>query len=71
MADLVWSDPAPTDENQYFTNSPRGAGSVFGYQVVKMFLEVNGLGHIARAHQICMEGFHFLTLGIKHFLMIC
>ena len=56
MADLVWSDPAPIEGNEYFTNSPRGAGSVFGYQVVKMFLELNGLGHIARAHQICMEG---------------
>ena len=60
MADLVWSDPAPFEGSDFFTNSPRGAGSVFGRQVVKMFLELNGLGHIARAHQICMEGYFFV-----------
>lgn len=40
-----------------FTVSPRGAGYVFGGQVVKKFLQLNNLGHICRAHQICMEGY--------------
>jgi serine/threonine-protein phosphatase PPG1 len=58
MADLVWSDPdAEKDE---FTLSPRGAGYTFGAQVVNKFLQVNGMSHILRAHQLCQEGFQIL-----------
>ena len=58
MADLVWSDPdAERDE---FSLSPRGAGYTFGAQVVKKFLEVNGMNHILRAHQLCQEGYQVL-----------
>ncbi|KAJ3007162.1 UNVERIFIED_CONTAM: putative serine/threonine protein phosphatase [Siphonaria sp. JEL0065] len=73
MADLVWSDPAPNTHfpNQRFTAtsedmrgdfqiSPRGAGYLFGKQVTRHFLDVNGLGHICRAHQLCMEGYQIL-----------
>ncbi|RUP47569.1 Metallo-dependent phosphatase [Jimgerdemannia flammicorona] len=38
----------------------RGAGYTFGSQVVKKFLEVNGMQHILRAHQLCMEGYQVL-----------
>lgn len=55
MADLVWSDPDPDKEE--FAISPRGAGYTFGSSVVKKFLEFNGMNHILRAHQLCMEGF--------------
>jgi len=58
MADLVWSDPDP--ERDEFSLSPRGAGYTFGAQVVKKFLEVNGMNHILRAHQLCQEGFQVL-----------
>ncbi|KAJ1551536.1 putative serine/threonine protein phosphatase [Nowakowskiella sp. JEL0078] len=75
MADLVWSDPiqptAPTfnsnnplnsleDNKGDFAISPRGAGYIFGRDVTRKFLEVNGLGHICRAHQLCMEGYQIL-----------
>lgn len=58
MADLVWSDPDP--ERDEFSLSPRGAGYTFGAQVVRKFLEVNGMNHILRAHQLCQEGFQVL-----------
>lgn len=54
IADLMWSDPDPT--KQAFGVSPRGAGFTFGKEVVDMFLHRNGMSHILRAHQLCMEG---------------
>lgn len=35
----------------------RGAGYTFGSSIVKKFLEINGMEHILRAHQLCMEGY--------------
>jgi serine/threonine-protein phosphatase PPG1 len=58
MADLVWSDP--DQEKEDFVMSPRGAGYYFGKHVVSKFLELNGMTHILRAHQLCMEGFNVL-----------
>ncbi|KAI9206231.1 Metallo-dependent phosphatase-like protein [Polychytrium aggregatum] len=70
MADLVWSDPAQPnailagphtlDERGDFAVSPRGAGYTFGKEVTRRFLQINGLGHICRAHQLCMEGYQIL-----------
>ncbi|CAO1617783.1 unnamed protein product [Parajaminaea phylloscopi] len=59
MADLVWSDP--DHEKEDFAISPRGAGYTFGSSIVTHFLERNGMEHILRAHQLCMDGFtvHF------------
>ena len=34
-----------------------GAGYTFGGGVVRKFLEINGMKHILRAHQLCMEGY--------------
>ena len=62
MADLVWSDPDPEKED--FAISPRGAGYTFGSGVVHKFLETNGMSHILRAHQLCMEG--YASLFDKH-----
>ena len=39
---------------------PRGAGYTFGSGVVHKFLEQNGMSHILRAHQLCMEGYSSL-----------
>lgn len=41
--------------------SPRGAGFLFGENIVNQFFEANGLDMMARAHQLVMEGFklHF------------
>eukprot|EP00611_Tribonema_gayanum_P007400 TRINITY_DN1676_c0_g2_i5.p3 TRINITY_DN1676_c0_g2~~TRINITY_DN1676_c0_g2_i5.p3 ORF type:complete len:117 (-),score=43.51 TRINITY_DN1676_c0_g2_i5:466-816(-) len=53
MCDLLWSDPEEIDG---WGLSPRGAGYLFGGDVVQKFNEANGLTLIARAHQLVMEG---------------
>ncbi|KAJ1855811.1 putative serine/threonine protein phosphatase [Coemansia sp. RSA 1822] len=55
VADLVWSDP--DGDVTGFARSQRGAGYTFGARVVDRFLHTNGMAHILRAHQLCMEGF--------------
>ncbi|KAG1149178.1 hypothetical protein G6F37_002639 [Rhizopus arrhizus] len=54
MCDLLWSDP---EEIQGWGYSPRGAGYLFGGDVVEAFLHTNGLKFVARAHQLVMEGY--------------
>lgn len=54
MADLMWSDPEEVDG---WGISPRGAGYLFGGDVVAKFNEVNNIDLIARAHQLAMEGY--------------
>eukprot|EP00587_Corethron_hystrix_P008429 CAMPEP_0113308572 /NCGR_PEP_ID=MMETSP0010_2-20120614/6967_1 /TAXON_ID=216773 ORGANISM="Corethron hystrix, Strain 308" /NCGR_SAMPLE_ID=MMETSP0010_2 /ASSEMBLY_ACC=CAM_ASM_000155 /LENGTH=313 /DNA_ID=CAMNT_0000163661 /DNA_START=60 /DNA_END=1001 /DNA_ORIENTATION=+ /assembly_acc=CAM_ASM_000155 len=54
MCDLMWSDP---EEITGWGISPRGAGYVFGEDVVKMFNRQNNLDIICRAHQLVMEGY--------------
>jgi serine/threonine-protein phosphatase PPG1 len=75
MADLVWSDPDPEKEDFAISprsvncmlcnvveiaNESRGAGYTFGASIVRKFLELNGMNHILRAHQLCMEGYSVL-----------
>lgn len=54
MCDLLWSDP---DEIEGWGLSPRGAGFLFGGDIVKHFSYKNDLSLIARAHQLVMEGY--------------
>ncbi|KAH7275636.1 phosphoprotein phosphatase PP4 catalytic subunit [Fusarium solani] len=54
MCDILWSDP---DEIDGWGLSPRGAGFLFGADIVKVFNHRNDLSLIARAHQLVMEGF--------------
>jgi len=54
MCDLMWSDP---EDIEGWGLSPRGAGYLFGGDVVAKFNEINKLDLIARAHQLVMEGY--------------
>lgn len=54
MCDLMWSDP---EDIEGWGLSPRGAGFLFGGDVVNQFNQLNKLTLIARAHQLVMEGF--------------
>ncbi|KAJ3005004.1 Serine/threonine-protein phosphatase 4 catalytic subunit [Thoreauomyces humboldtii] len=54
MCDLLWSDPEEIDG---WGLSPRGAGYLFGGDVVAEFVHANHLELIARAHQLVMEGY--------------
>ncbi|KAF8004019.1 hypothetical protein HF325_001467 [Metschnikowia pulcherrima] len=55
MADLVWLDPDPDITD--FKLSPRGAGYLFGRDVINKFCHDNDLVQLVRAHQLCNEGF--------------
>lgn len=67
MCDLLWSDPdgsslplsapispkhLPPADIEGWGLSPRGAGYLFGADVVKQFVHANSLDLIARAHQL-------------------
>jgi serine/threonine-protein phosphatase 4 catalytic subunit len=58
MCDLLWSDP---EEVEGWGVSPRGAGYLFGHDVVTEFNNANNIDLICRAHQLVMEGYkwHF------------
>uniref|UniRef100_A0A7S3JV04 Serine/threonine-protein phosphatase n=1 Tax=Aureoumbra lagunensis TaxID=44058 RepID=A0A7S3JV04_9STRA len=56
MCDLLWSDP---EDIHGWGLSPRGAGYLFGADVVDMFNHSNKIDLIARAHQLVMDGFKF------------
>ncbi|TPX31317.1 hypothetical protein SmJEL517_g05348 [Synchytrium microbalum] len=57
MCDLLWSDP---DDVQGWGLSPRGAGYLFGEDVVTGFIHKNNIELIARAHQLVMEGYKLM-----------
>lgn len=54
MCDMLWSDPEDIID---WSVSPRGAGYLFGSNVVRRFNELNKFKLIARAHQLVMEGY--------------
>ena len=59
MCDLLWSDP---EEIEGWGLSPRGAGYLFGGDVVSTFNHSNGVSVICRAHQLVMEGYKWMFL---------
>eukprot|EP01069_Polyplicarium_translucidae_P003054 Polyplicarium_translucidae@DN2199_c0_g1_i3.p2 len=56
MCDLLWSDP---EEMSGWGLSPRGAGFLFGSDIVKQFCHSNDVEVIARAHQLVMDGYRW------------
>jgi serine/threonine-protein phosphatase 4 catalytic subunit len=60
FCDLLWSDP--DDSLSGWGSSPRGAGFLFGEDVVERFNHLNGIEYIARAHQLVMEGYKYMFL---------
>lgn len=56
MCDLLWSDP---EDIEGWAISPRGAGFLFGGNIVDEFRRVNNISLMCRAHQLVMEGFKF------------
>ena len=54
MCDLMWSDP---DDTVGWSVSPRGAGYLFGGDVVEKFNRENKIDLICRAHQLVMDGY--------------
>lgn len=57
MCDLLWSDP---EEIEGWGLSPRGAGYLFGGNVIKQFHYTNSITCLARAHQLVMEGYKYM-----------
>jgi serine/threonine-protein phosphatase 2A catalytic subunit len=54
--DLLWSDP---EEEEGWSESPRGAGWVFGEDITRQFHNTNGTNLICRAHQMMMNGYQW------------
>lgn len=50
---MVWSDP---EDVKTWAVSPRGAGWLFGASITHLFMEINDLKLICRAHQLVNEG---------------
>jgi len=57
MCDLLWSDP---EDIEGWSMSPRGAGYIFGGDVVGLFNRTNGVDIVCRAHQLVMEGYKYM-----------
>lgn len=57
MCDLMWSDP---EDIEGYSMSARGAGYLFGGDVVEEFNRTNNIDLICRAHQLVMEGYKLM-----------
>lgn len=56
LCDLMWSDP---EDIRTWKMNTRGAGWLFGHEVVNDFNHLNSLDLIARAHQLVQEGYQY------------
>jgi serine/threonine-protein phosphatase 4 catalytic subunit len=58
LIDILWSDPSETPG---FEKNPRGAGYLFGEDVLDLFLQSNSFRCVIRSHQLVLDGYksHF------------
>lgn len=62
VRDILWSDPAKDDNelgcSKNYARDPTGTEGIvrFGADVVREFLQTNGLSKIVRAHECIMDG---------------
>ena len=57
--DLVWADPDPNTSK--WGENERGVSYVFGENVLKKFLDENGIDLICRGHQVVEDGYEFFA----------
>ncbi|KAI0983278.1 hypothetical protein GJ496_010417 [Pomphorhynchus laevis] len=57
ICDLLWSDPDDSIDTWRF--NARGAGWLFGDTVTNLFMDLNNLDLICRAHQLAQEGYDY------------
>lgn len=57
MAELLWNDPAEDETIQYYTESPRKIGCIFGQQALLEFLTKMNFELVVRAHQTVEKGY--------------
>lgn len=73
FCDLLWSDPEDMKGTEWMVSiqllaskanesktNPRGAGWLFGELPTNKFNSLNALTLIARAHQLCLEGYQYM-----------
>ncbi|OIR57726.1 MAG: serine/threonine-protein phosphatase [Amphiamblys sp. WSBS2006] len=58
LEDVLWGDPNEHGEEMW-TESPRGAGYLFGSETVGAFHRRNGTRLLCRGHQLVCEGYRF------------
>mmetsp|Transcript_11084 Transcript_11084/g.21404 ORF Transcript_11084/g.21404 Transcript_11084/m.21404 type:complete len:436 (-) Transcript_11084:184-1491(-) len=59
LADLIWSDPEEYLQGRV-PNTRRGAGQLFGPDVLETFLKINGFTTVVRSHEAKDEGYEFM-----------
>jgi protein phosphatase len=54
---LLWSDPV--EDIQGLSESPRGAGMLFGVDVTRKILQILGVKCLIRGHEPVQEGYRY------------
>ncbi len=55
LCDLLWADP--TKDITGWAESERGCSFMFGSEVSSVFMKVNDLDLVCRAHQVVEDGY--------------
>ncbi|ETO30408.1 hypothetical protein RFI_06712 [Reticulomyxa filosa] len=63
LIDVLWSDPAETDNDLGFQQNSRGVSCVFGSDIARQFCIRNDIDLVIRAHQVVYDGFEYFAGG--------